>query len=159
MAATTGGWMITCVAVMVVPFVVPSARTFSPFAIALADAGLIPFWYAVAEVSSTVTFWPADVVIVKPDVESASTVPTAPPAAGADRAFDPPPADPPAPLGSVVVVGCAAVDEWDVARPTATPIAVAISAATTPTIHRRLLFGAFGVSMSVISLIGVHLPW
>jgi hypothetical protein len=38
-----------------------------------------------------VTFWPADVVSVKPDEDRLSTVPAAPPAAGPDRALDPPP--------------------------------------------------------------------
>jgi hypothetical protein len=41
--------------------------------------------------SVTVTFCPADVVIVKPDVDTLPTVPDAPPAAGPDRALDPPP--------------------------------------------------------------------
>jgi hypothetical protein len=56
---------------------------------ALADAGLDAFWYVVAGASSTVTFWPADVVIVKPDVDTLVTVPADPPAAGPDRALDP----------------------------------------------------------------------
>jgi len=47
----------------------------------------------VADASSTVTFWPADVVIVKPDVDTLPTVPDDPPAAGPDRALDPPPPD------------------------------------------------------------------
>ena len=38
--------------------------------------------------SSTVTFWPADVVMVKLDVDTVPTVPDAPPCAGADRAGD-----------------------------------------------------------------------
>jgi hypothetical protein len=38
-----------------------------------------------------VTFWPADVVSVKPDADRPATVPAAPPAAGPDRALDPPP--------------------------------------------------------------------
>jgi hypothetical protein len=42
----------------------------------------------------TVTFWPADVVMVKPDVDRLPTVPDDPPAAGPDRALDPPPPDP-----------------------------------------------------------------
>jgi hypothetical protein len=37
----------------------------------------------------TVTFCPADVVTVKLDVGTLLTVPTTPPAAGPDRAFDP----------------------------------------------------------------------
>ena len=47
-----------------------------------------------ADASSTVTFWPADVVIVKPDVDTLPTVPDDPPAAGPDRALDPPPPEP-----------------------------------------------------------------
>jgi hypothetical protein len=39
----------------------------------------------------TVTFWPADVVNVKLDADTLSTVPDDPPAAGPERAFDPPP--------------------------------------------------------------------
>jgi hypothetical protein len=38
----------------------------------------------------TVTFWPADVVIVKLDADTLSTVPDDPPTAGPDRALDPP---------------------------------------------------------------------
>jgi hypothetical protein len=38
-----------------------------------------------------VTFWPADVVSVKPDADRLLTVPAAPPAAGPDRALGPPP--------------------------------------------------------------------
>ncbi|HWE12966.1 MAG TPA: hypothetical protein VG365_05610 [Solirubrobacteraceae bacterium] len=37
----------------------------------------------------TVTFWPVDVDIVKLEVDTLSTVPDAPPAAGPDRALDP----------------------------------------------------------------------
>jgi hypothetical protein len=50
-----------------------------------------------------VTFWPVDVVSVKPDEVTLLAVPTEPPAAGPDRALDPlppapePPAKPPAP--------------------------------------------------------------
>jgi len=38
-----------------------------------------------------VTFWPADVVRVKPDGDTLLTVPSVPPAAGPDRALDAPP--------------------------------------------------------------------
>jgi hypothetical protein len=48
------------------------------------------FLYAVDDVSSTVTFWPAEVTSVKPEVEMSLTVPIDPPAAGPDRALDPP---------------------------------------------------------------------
>jgi hypothetical protein len=47
---------MTCVAVMVVPLVVPSTRTGLPVVMALAKAGLVPFWYVVDDASSTVTF-------------------------------------------------------------------------------------------------------
>jgi hypothetical protein len=95
---------MTCVAAMVVPLVVltvPSTRTLSPLVMALAEVELVPFWYVVEDASSTVTFCPADVVNVKPDVDTLLTVPDAPPAAGPDRALDPPP--PPGPEGRVVV--------------------------------------------------------
>jgi hypothetical protein len=58
---------------------------------ALAEVEAVPFWYVVEDASLTVTFWPADVVIVKPDVDTLLTVPDDPPAAGPDRALDPPP--------------------------------------------------------------------
>jgi hypothetical protein len=38
-----------------------------------------------------VTFWPAEVVSVKPDADTLVAVPTEPPAAGPDRALDPVP--------------------------------------------------------------------
>jgi hypothetical protein len=49
---------MTCVAVMVVPLVVPSTRTSSPVAMALTEVALAlaPFWYVVEGVSTTVTF-------------------------------------------------------------------------------------------------------
>ena len=50
------GCTVTCVAVMVVELVVPSTRTGSPVVIALAEAGLVPFWYVVEDASLTVTF-------------------------------------------------------------------------------------------------------
>jgi hypothetical protein len=81
---------MTCEAVMVVLLVVPRTRTGSPVAMALADVGLVPFWYVVEDVSLTVTFTPADVDSVKPAVDRLLTVPVDPPAAGPDRALDPP---------------------------------------------------------------------
>jgi hypothetical protein len=45
----------------------------------------------VEDVTLTVTFWPAEVVNVKPAADTLSTAPIEPPAAGPDRAFDPPP--------------------------------------------------------------------
>jgi hypothetical protein len=47
---------MTCVAVMVVPLVVPSTRTLSPVVIALAEVELVPFRYVVEDASLTVTF-------------------------------------------------------------------------------------------------------
>jgi hypothetical protein len=52
-----------------------------------------------------VTFWPAEVVSVKPDVDVLATVPDAPPAAGPDRALDPSPPDPPLPAGLLLAAG------------------------------------------------------
>jgi hypothetical protein len=43
-----------------------------------------------------VTFWPAEVVSVKPDADTLLAVPTEPPAAGPDRALDPLPVPAPA---------------------------------------------------------------
>jgi hypothetical protein len=50
------GITATCVAVMVVPLVVPSTRTLSPGVISLADVEFVPSWYVVEDASSTVTF-------------------------------------------------------------------------------------------------------
>ena len=50
------GCTMTCVAVMVVLLIVPSTRTRSPVVTALAEVGLVPFWYVVEDASSTVTF-------------------------------------------------------------------------------------------------------
>jgi hypothetical protein len=50
------GCRVICVAVMVVPFVVPSTRTSSPAVTALADDVLVPFRYVVDGASFTVTF-------------------------------------------------------------------------------------------------------
>jgi hypothetical protein len=47
---------MTCVAVMVVPLVVPSTRAVSPVVMALAEVELAPFWYVVEDAWSTVTF-------------------------------------------------------------------------------------------------------
>jgi hypothetical protein len=69
---------------------VPSTRRLSPFATAVADVEDVPLSYFVEDFSSTVTFWPVDVVIVKLDVATAVTVPYAPPCAGADGALDAP---------------------------------------------------------------------
>ena len=75
---------------MVVELTVPSTRTLWPLVTALAEVELVPLSYVVEDFSSTVTFWPADVVIVKLDLDTLATVPDAPPWAGADRALDAP---------------------------------------------------------------------
>jgi hypothetical protein len=75
---------------MVVLSTVPITSAVWPVVTALAAAAVVPFLYAVDEVSLTVTFWPAEVTSVKPDVEMSFTVPIAPPAAGPERALDPP---------------------------------------------------------------------
>jgi len=47
---------MTCVAVMVVPLVVPSTRTSWPAVIALAAIELVPFLNVVEDASMTLTF-------------------------------------------------------------------------------------------------------
>jgi hypothetical protein len=47
---------MTCVAVMVVPLVVPSTRTGAPFLTAPAEVERVPFRYYVEDVLWTVTF-------------------------------------------------------------------------------------------------------
>jgi hypothetical protein len=78
-------------AVIVVLFVTPSTRTASPVVTPLAGAAWVPCQYAVEDVVLMVTFCPAEVVSVNPEVDTLSTVPDDPPAAGPDRALDPPP--------------------------------------------------------------------
>jgi hypothetical protein len=82
----------------------------------------------VEDFSSTVTFWPVDVVIVKLDGDTVATVPDAPPWAGADRALDPPV------LEAAEATSCAAVAEGDVATMTGSPIAahIIVAAAIRP---------------------------
>ena len=63
---------------------------------------------AVDDPAVTVTCCPAAVVSVKPEVDTASTVPAEPPAAAPDRALAPPPAPPPGP-------GRCAVDDGEAA--------------------------------------------
>jgi hypothetical protein len=65
---------------------------------------------------------------VKLDLETLPTVPDAPPAAGPDRALDPPPAGPGTPAGRLPDAGGAADAEGDVARPTESPITGDITA-------------------------------
>jgi hypothetical protein len=105
---------------------------------ALAEVELVPFWYVVVDASLTVTFCPVDVDIVKLDVDTLSTVPDAPPAAGPDRALDPG-GDVAVAEGDVAVAeGDVAVAEGDVAQPAESPITAHISAAAE--IHPLLLF-------------------
>jgi hypothetical protein len=82
---------------------------------------LVPFLYVVEDASLTVTFWPADVEIVKLDVDTLSTVPDDPPAAGPDRALDPPRLD----------AGCPDAADGDAAV-VAVPEPVPAVALTTP---------------------------
>jgi hypothetical protein len=64
---------------IVVPLTVPRTRTFTPF---LTDV--------VEDAFVTVTFCPAGVFRVKLDVDTLSIVPTVSPAAGPERALEPP---------------------------------------------------------------------
>jgi hypothetical protein len=82
------GCTMTCVAVIVVLSVVPRTRAVSPLVTALANAERAPFPYVVDDVSLTVTFSPADVKSMKPEVDALLTLPIDPPAAGPDRALD-----------------------------------------------------------------------
>jgi hypothetical protein len=82
---------MTWLAVMVVPLVVPSTRTASPVLIAPTEVEPAPVVYLVEDAPFTTAFCPAGVDRVKLDVDTLATVPTAPPAAGPERAFDPPP--------------------------------------------------------------------
>jgi hypothetical protein len=86
---------------------------------------------------------------VKLDFDTLVTVPSAPPAAGADRALDGALPDPP-PLGTWAANGVVfgAIDvEPDVAKPTETPVAASASAAAE--IHRfRRLESTRGVRRS-----------
>jgi hypothetical protein len=77
-------------AVIVVPLVVPSTRTLSPLVMALAETELVPLLYFVEDAFLMVTFWPAPVSTVKLEPETLATVPDDPPAAGTERALDPP---------------------------------------------------------------------
>jgi hypothetical protein len=79
-------------------------------------------------------------VKVKLDVETVPTVPDDPPAAGPDRALDPPPPDlgPPA-TPPAVAEGDEAVAEGDAAIPTDSAITAPISTAAAATIHPLLL--------------------
>jgi hypothetical protein len=116
------GFTVTCVAVIVVLSVVPSTSAVSPLATACADAVLVPFSYVVEDVSLTVTFSPADVDSPKPDVDKLLTVPIEPPAAGPDRALDPPPPDPKGAPFAAVVDAVVAADELELLPQAESPI-------------------------------------
>jgi hypothetical protein len=128
------GDAMTWPAVIVVPLTVPRTSTLSPFLTALAEIELVPLRYVVEDALLTVTFWPADVEIVKLDLDTLSTVPDAPPAAGPDRALDPPPPGTSRPDVGAGEVAVAAVPEplfaVEVTMPYAPP---AIAMATAPT--------------------------
>lgn len=79
--------------------------------------------------------------MMKPDADTAATVPDAPPAAGPDRALGAPLLDPPLPAEALAAAEGAADDEPDLATPTETPITPHVSAAAAA-IHRRLLFAS-----------------
>jgi hypothetical protein len=109
---------------MVVELVVPRTRTVSPVVIALAEAGPVPSWYVVDDASLTVTLCPVAVETVKPDPDTLSTTPTVPPAAGPDRAFDPPPAGP----GAKDAAASAPGPDWMAYAAEATPTTMATTA-------------------------------
>jgi hypothetical protein len=83
---------ITLPATIVVPLTVPRTRTFSPFLTDVVEDALV-----------TVTSCPAGVVRVKLDVDTPSMVPSVPPAAGPERALEPPLLGAGRPEGGVVV--------------------------------------------------------
>jgi hypothetical protein len=114
---------------------------------ALAEVELVPFLYEVEEASLMVTFWPADVVSVKPDVDTLPTVPVDPPVAGPERELEPAPPLPgmpcPAAAGAVaegdvaVADGVVAVADGVVAAQPESPITAPSAAAA---IHPLLPF-------------------
>jgi len=69
--------------------------------------------------------------MVKPDLDMLVTVPDDPPAAGPDRASDPPPAAPGGPAAWALDTGCAADAAGEARRPTESPMmGTTIAAAT-----------------------------
>jgi hypothetical protein len=94
----------------------------------------------VADFSSTVIFWPVDVVIVNVDLDTLSTVPKAPPCAGADRTLDAPPLVPlPSAEALGGATGLADADEVE-ARLAETPVTAHINPAVAT--HLLLLFAS-----------------
>jgi hypothetical protein len=88
--------------------------------------------------------------MVKPDLDTLVTEPEEPPAAGPDRALDPPPADPGGPAAWALDAGCVADAAGDVARPTeSATMGASIAAAT---MRRHFFFVStrrtFGFSVS-----------
>jgi len=64
-----------------------------------------------------VTFWPAEVVSVKPDADTLLAVPAEPPAAGPDRALDPLPPVPEPPAKPLLLAVAAVLLEVAVTIP------------------------------------------
>ena len=104
---------------MLAVLTIPRTTTFSPVTMALAEVESLPFWYVVEDVSTTVTFWPAAVVTVKPVVDTLSTTPDVPPSAGADRAGD----APASPKGNLADAPASAVVEEDMPDAPASAVA------------------------------------
>jgi len=75
--------------------------------------------------------------MVKLDLDTLPTVPDDPPAAGPDRALDPPPAELRLLAGLLANTGCVADAAGEVAKPTESPITGDIAAATNS--NRRIL--------------------
>jgi hypothetical protein len=115
---------------------------------ALAAAAVVPFLYAVDEVSWTVTFWPAEVRSVKPEVEMSFTVPIDPPAAGPDRALDPPLAAPRNAGGAVAALAVVGL-LLDVAL--MTPYAPPATAAAASTAKKKRM--GLGENIAVLLLV------
>jgi hypothetical protein len=84
---------------------------------ALAEVERVPLRYVVEDALLTVTFRPAEVEIVMPEADTLSTVPDAPPAAGPERALDPPLPGP----------GCPDVAAGDVAAVTEPELVLAVA--------------------------------
>src|ERR1700741_3557491 len=128
---------MTWVAVIVLLLVVLRTRAILPLVTKLADAEFAPLLYVVDDVSLIVTFSPAEVTRVKPDLETLLTLPIDPPAAGPDRARAPRPPGAEGPEEQLELAVCAPVVEGVVAAieldvPQAeSPIAATISPVVT----------------------------
>jgi hypothetical protein len=135
------GCTMTWVAVIVVPSVVPTTRAVLPLLTALTDADFVPFSYVVDDVSLTVTFSPAEVNSPKPDVDTLLTFPIDPPAAGPDRALDPP----------LAGTRCPDAAEADVAVVTVPGPVVAV-ALTMPYVPPPIAIAVAPTAMDLVSL-------